>query len=70
MPPGDARRTLQGRPVREPWTCPDGGRGFANRNQWHAWAPLRVAAEFLGWLAAAYRVGAQQHLRRGEPGRR
>jgi hypothetical protein len=41
------------------------------RNIVHAFR-LTSAAEvdvgFRGWLAAAYRVGAQQHLRRGESG--
>ena len=37
------------------------------RNVVHAFrlaAPGEVNAEFTGWLAEAYRVGAQQHLRR------
>jgi endogenous inhibitor of DNA gyrase (YacG/DUF329 family) len=41
------------------WTCPACGRSFASRNQSHT-----CAAGFAAWLAEAYRVGAQEHLRR------
>jgi len=46
--------------VTDMWTCPSCGRSFASRNQSHAC----VDAEFAAWLAEAYRVGAQEHLRR------
>jgi hypothetical protein len=40
---------------------------FSPRNVLHAFrltAPEEVDPEFAGWLAEAYRVGAQEHLRR------
>ena len=40
---------------------------FSARNVVHAFRlsrPDEVDAEFAGWLAEAYRVGAQEHLRR------
>jgi Domain of unknown function (DUF5655) len=40
---------------------------YSPRNVLHAFrlaAPDEVDAEFAGWLAEAYRVGAQEHLRR------
>ena len=62
------------------WMCPACGRSFANRNQAHTCidvfsprnvlhafrltGPADVDQEFAGWLAEAYRVGAQEHLRR------
>ena len=52
------------------WTCPGCGRSFASRNQSHVLhtfrlsGPDEVDTEFAAWLAEAYRVGAQEHLRR------
>jgi len=40
---------------------------FSPRNVLHAFrltGPADVDQEFAGWLAEAYRVGAQEHLRR------
>jgi hypothetical protein len=40
---------------------------FSTRNVLHAFrlsGPDEVDAEFAAWLAEAYRVGAQEHLRR------
>jgi hypothetical protein len=45
---------------------------FSPRNVLHAFrlsGPGEVDAEFAAWLAEAYRVGAQEHLRR-HPGNR
>lgn len=42
---------------------------FSPRNVVHSFrltSPTDVDAEFIGWLAEAYRVGCQQHLRRRE----
>ena len=43
---------------------------FSPRNHLHAFRVTRVAdidLEFRGWMAEAYAVGAQEHLRRGAP---
>ena len=55
------------------WACPECGRSFASRNQAHTCAALgdldrhfaRASPQVraAGWLAEAYQVGAQQHLR-------
>jgi hypothetical protein len=45
---------------------------FSPRNVVHTFrlsGPHDVDAEFIGWLGEAYRVGAQQHRRRGAAGR-
>ena len=45
---------------------------FSPRNVVHSFRlsrPHDVDAEFTGWLGEAYRVGAQQHRRRGAAGR-
>jgi hypothetical protein len=45
---------------------------FSPRNVLHAvrlTGPDEVDAEFVGWLGEAYRVGAQEHLRRQDPQR-
>jgi hypothetical protein len=41
---------------------------YSPRNVLHAFrltSPAEVDAQFAGWLAEAYRVGAQEHLARG-----
>ena len=47
---------------------------YSARNVLHAFrlaSPAEVGAQFSGWLAEAYQVGAQQHLRRpAQPPRR
>jgi endogenous inhibitor of DNA gyrase (YacG/DUF329 family) len=51
------------------WECARCGRSFAQQSQVHTYtfrltAPAEVDAQFVGWLAEAYRVGCQRHLTR------
>jgi hypothetical protein len=48
------------------WACPRCGRAFSPGNVVHTFrlaSPAEVDDEFVAWLAEAYQVGAQQHLR-------
>jgi Domain of unknown function (DUF5655) len=63
------RHLVLARPVASPWFLRVDT--YSPRNVVHAFrltSPADVDAEFAGWLAEAYRVGAQEHLRAGRRG--